>query len=112
MKSGRVVLAFTGSFGTCVAIPWLRERCGKSEEVHAVMKTDLAGGRMPSKLFGANAAWWAIMILAHNLNALIKRPVLGPAWVARRLKALRFARISLPGRILRSYADCVHALLG
>ena len=79
---------------------WLRERCGKSEEVHAVMKTDLAGGRMPSKLFGANAAWWAIMILAHNLNALMKRLVLGPAWVARRMKALRLALITLPGRIL------------
>ena len=59
---------------------WLRERCGKSEEVHAVMKTDLAGGRMPSGLFGANAAW--IMILAHNLNAVMKRLVLGPAWGA------------------------------
>jgi hypothetical protein len=79
---------------------WLRERCGKSEEVHAVMKTDLAGGRMPSKLFGANAAWWAIMILAHNLNALMKRLVPGPAWVTRRLKALRFALITLPGRII------------
>lgn len=78
---------------------WLRERCGKSEEVHAVMKTDLAGGRMPSGLFGANAAW--IMILAHNLNAVMKRLVLGPAWVARRMKALRFALINLPGRIIR-----------
>jgi hypothetical protein len=80
---------------------WLRERCGKSEEVHAVMKTDLAGGRMPSGLFGANAAWWTIMILAHNLNAVMKRLVLGPAWVARRMKALRFALINLPGRIIR-----------
>jgi hypothetical protein len=26
---------------------WLRERCGKSEEVHAVMKNDLAGGQLP-----------------------------------------------------------------
>jgi len=80
---------------------WLRERCGKSEEVHAVMKTDLAGGRMPMGRFGANAAWWAIMILAHNLNAVMKRLVLGPAWVARRMKALRFALINLPGRIIR-----------
>jgi len=80
---------------------WLRERCGKSEEVHAVMKTDLAGGRMPSGLFGANAAWWTIMILAHNLNAVMKRLVLGPAWVARRMKALRFSLINLPGRIIR-----------
>ena len=49
--------------------------------------TDLAGGRMPSGLFGANAAWWTIMIwtimiLAHNLNAVMKRLVLGPAWGA------------------------------
>jgi len=80
---------------------WLRERCGKSEEVHAVMKDDLAGGRMPSGLFGANAAWWAIMILAHNLNATMKRLVLGPAWVAKRMKALRFTLINLPGRVIR-----------
>jgi hypothetical protein len=80
---------------------WLRERCGKSEEAHAVMKTDLAGGRMPSGLFGANAAWWTIMILAHNLNAVMKRLVLGPAWIARRMKALRFSLINLPGRIIR-----------
>ncbi len=79
---------------------WLRERCGKSEEVHAVMKGDLAGGQMPSGLFGANAAWWTIMILAHNLNAAMKRLVLGPAWVARRMKALRFALINLPGRVV------------
>ena len=39
-------------------IRWQRERCGKSEEAHAVMKDDLAGGRLPSGLFGANAAWW------------------------------------------------------
>ncbi len=79
---------------------WHRERCGKSEEVHAVMKSDLAGGQMPSGLFGANAAWWAIMILAHNLNVAMKRLVLGPAWVTKRMKALRFALIGLPGRVV------------
>ncbi len=36
-------------------IGWLRERCGKSEEVHSGLKSDLAGGQMPSGLFGANA---------------------------------------------------------
>ena len=56
---------------------WLRERCGKSEEVHSVMKNDLAGGQFPSRLFGANAAWWALMILAHKLNTAMKRLVLG-----------------------------------
>ena len=39
-------------------IHWLHNRCGKSEEVHAVMKEDFAGGRLPSADFGVNAAWW------------------------------------------------------
>ena len=29
-------------------IYWLHERCGKSEKAHAVMKDDLAGGKLPS----------------------------------------------------------------
>jgi hypothetical protein len=28
---------------------------------------------MPSALFGVNAAWWAIMIIAMNLNTTMKR---------------------------------------
>jgi hypothetical protein len=32
-------------------IRWHRERCGMSEKAHAVMKDDLAGGKMPSALF-------------------------------------------------------------
>ena len=80
---------------------WLRERCGKSEQVHAELKTDLAGGQLPSGLFGANAAWWALAILAHNLNTLMKRLVLGAGWVTRRMKALRFHLLALPGRVVR-----------
>jgi hypothetical protein len=79
---------------------WLRERCGKSEEVHSVMKSDLAGGQLPSGQFGANAAWWALMILAHNLNTAMKRLVLGKDWATKRMKALRFRLIGLPGRVV------------
>jgi hypothetical protein len=81
-------------------IAWYRERCGKSEQVHAVMKDDLAGGQLPSGRFGANAAWWAIMILALNLNQMMKRLVLGGSWVHRRLKTLRFHLICLPARLV------------
>lgn len=81
-------------------IPWLYERCGKSEEVHGVMKEDLAGGKLPSKYFGENAAWWWIMILALNLNAAMKTLVLGRSWAAKRMKAIRFALINLPARVL------------
>jgi hypothetical protein len=81
-------------------IRWHRERCGKGEEVHAVMKNDLAGGQMPSGLFGVNAAWWAIVVLAFNLNALMIQLVLPEGWAHKRLKALRFALIGVAGRVL------------
>jgi hypothetical protein len=79
---------------------WLRERCGKSEEVHSVLKSDLAGGQLPSGLFGANAAWWALAILSLNLNAAMKRLILGKHWIAKRMKAVRFHLIGLPGRVV------------
>jgi len=91
---------------------WLRQRCGKSEEVHAVMKEDLAGGQLPSGRFGANAAWWAIMILALNLNVAMKRLVLGSEWAPRRLKAVRFAFIHVPARIVRHARQLLVRLSG
>ena len=81
-------------------IRWSRHRCGKGEEVHQVLKEDLAGGRLPSGLFGANAAWWAIAVLAFNLNSALKHLVLGGEWVRRRLKAVRFGLIGLAGRVV------------
>lgn len=80
-------------------IRWSRQRCGKGEEVHGVLKSDLAGGKLPSGLFGANAAWWAIAVLAANLNTAMKRLVLGGEWTSRRLKALRFALIGTAARV-------------
>ena len=80
---------------------WYRHRCGKSEEAHGVMKDDLAAGKLPSGYFGVNAAWWAIAVLAFNLNSAMKNLVLGKEWVSKRLKAARFAFISLPGRVVR-----------
>lgn len=81
-------------------IDWLYGRCGKSEEAHSVMKEDLAGGKLPSGDFGENAAWWWIMILAFNLNSIMKRQVLGKEWAPKRMKAIRFHVIRLAGRVI------------
>ena len=80
---------------------WHYERCGKSEEAHAIMKEDFAGGQLPSAKFGANAAWWALLVLAMNLQMVMKRLVLGDPWVKKRMKAIRFALIGQAGRLLR-----------
>jgi hypothetical protein len=79
---------------------WYRKRCGKGEEMHKIMKEDLAGGHLPSARFGANAAWWGIMVIAFNLNSLMKRLVLPKEWAPKRLKAIRFGLINLAGRVV------------
>jgi hypothetical protein len=75
-------------------------RCGKCEEAHKILKEDFAGGTMPSNEFGANAAWWSIAVLAMNLAMAMNRIVLGGAWANRRMKAIRFLIICIPGRVM------------
>ncbi len=85
-------------------VHWYRERCGKSEEAHSIMKEDLAGGRLPSSDFGENAAWWWIMLLALNINSIMRRFVLGQKckkWKSKRMKAIRFHIINIPGRVVK-----------
>lgn len=82
-------------------IRWYRQRCGKSEEVHRILKDDLAGGTPPSGSFGENAAWWAITALAFNVHTAVKGLVLGGPWATRRLKTIRFSLISVPGRVVQ-----------
>ncbi len=93
-------------------IDWHHERCGKPEEAHAVMKEDLAGGKLPSGKFGENTAWWWIMVLAHNLNAAMKSLVLQGSWVAKRMKAIRFHLINLPGRVMEHARGLIVRLAG
>lgn len=81
-------------------IRWHYQRCGKSEEVHSIMKGDFAGGQLPSAKFGANAAWWALMILSLNFQSLLKRLVLGGGFIGKRMKAIRHALIHTAGRIV------------
>ena len=92
-------------------INWLHERCGKSEEAHSIMKEDLAGGKLPSCDFGENAAWWGIMILAFNLNIAMKKLALCGPWATKRMKAIRFSLINLPGRIIEHAGDLIIRLV-
>lgn len=82
-------------------IEWYRQRCGESEKVHSIEKSDLCGGQFPSNKFGANAAWWHIMVLAFNLMTLMKRLVLPKAFAKQRMKGLRFHFVHIAGCVIK-----------
>jgi len=53
-------------------IEWHRKKAGTIDGVHDVLKNELAAGVMPSKFFGANAAWLRLAAITHNASALAK----------------------------------------
>ena len=81
-------------------IEWHREKAGTIEFVHDVIKNDLGGGVLPSKYFGANAAWRRLAVIAHNVLGALKRLALPPELLTARPKRLRFLLFNLPGRLV------------
>jgi hypothetical protein len=80
-------------------IAWHYERCGKSEELHRILKNEMAGGHIASRKFGANAAWWNIAVLALSLLSLFKY-FLPEGCRSSRPKTLRFQFFMTLGRIV------------
>jgi hypothetical protein len=81
-------------------IEWHREKAGTVEDVHDVVKNELAGGVMPSKYFGANAAWLRLAVISHNVLTALKRLALPAELVRARPKRLRFLIFNTAGRLV------------
>jgi hypothetical protein len=75
-------------------------RCGKSEEIHRILKDDLAGGHVISKRFGASAAFWNIAVLASSLHNILKNNFLPAPCRKSRPKTLRFLFYTMAGQIV------------
>lgn len=79
---------------------WHYERCGSIEQVIDILKNDLGGGKFPCGTFGANAAWWRITCITHNLIQALKMIALPFSWFYTRMKKLRFRLFCIAGRII------------
>ena len=79
---------------------WHRGRCGKSEEVHHILKEELAGGHVISGKLGANAFWWNVSVLAMSLHSLLKQMVLPEVARRSRPKTLRAFFYTMAGRVV------------
>ncbi|MHB1959929.1 MAG: transposase [Acidobacteriaceae bacterium] len=82
-------------------IQWHREKAGTIEAVHDVLKNELAGGVMPSKYFGANAAWLRLAVISYNVLTALKRIALPAELLRARPKRLRFLIINTAGRLVQ-----------
>lgn len=80
-------------------VKWQRKRCGKSEEVHRILKEELGGGHVVTSALGANAGWWQITVLAFNIISLIKKICLPDEYQTSRPKKLRYSLFSVVARI-------------
>ena len=87
-------------------VEWYSKRCGGGEAVHSILKSDLAGGQLPSSKFGANAAWWKVAVLAHNLHMLLEKLALPKGLVGSRFKKLRYHLINVPARLVQHARQC------
>jgi hypothetical protein len=82
-------------------LDWHRGKAGTIEQVHRVLKDELAAGVYPSARFGANAAWLRLQVLTFNLLELLKAAALDPQYRNARPKRLRFAIFTQFGRVVR-----------
>jgi hypothetical protein len=74
-------------------------RHAEIENVIRDLKYGVGLNHLPSGRFGANAAWLAFQVMAHNLALWVNR--LGLQGAPVRLKTLRHRYLCLPGRLTR-----------
>jgi hypothetical protein len=81
-------------------IEWHREKAGTIEIVNDVIKNELAGGVMPCRRFGADAAWFRLAVISHNVLTGLKRVAMKPEMLNARPKRLRFLYLNVPGKVV------------
>ena len=47
------------------------------------------------------------MIFSMDINRIVKQVALGKSWMSRRMKAIRFSLINIPGRIVERSRELI-----
>lgn len=103
-ESGREVLHFAVAtnlwdWDPKRVLEWHREKAGSMEAIQDVLKNELGAGVLPSKFFGADAAWLRLAVITHNVLSGLKRLALPAELLRVRPKRLRFLIFTTPGRL-------------
>lgn len=86
---------------TADTLIWYRQRGEVSENGIKELKIGFGMERMPCGQFAANAAFFRIGVIAHNLFVLFKHSALGEGWQRHKVATVRWRLFHLPGKVVR-----------
>lgn len=92
---------------TAATLVWYRQRGEVSENGIKELKIGFGMERMPCGQCAANAAFFRIGVIAHNLFVLFKHSVLGGDWERHRVATVRWRLFHLPGKVVRHAGSLV-----
>ena len=95
------VIASNRDESTEATLVWYRQRGEVSENGIKELKIGFGMERMPCGQFAANAAFFRIGVIAHNLFVLFKHSVLGEGWLRHKVATVRWRLFHLPGKVVR-----------
>ena len=86
---------------------WYRQRGEVSENGIKELKIGFGMERMPCGQFQANAAFFRIGVIAHNLFVLFKHSALDTDWQRHKVATVRWRLFHLPGKVVRHAGNWV-----
>jgi len=95
------VIASNRVESTEATLVWYRQRGEVSENGIKELKIGFGMERMPCGQATANAAFFRIGVIAHNLFVLFKHSVLGGDWQRHKVATVRWRLFHLPGKVVR-----------
>ena len=95
------VIASNRVESTADTLIWYRQRGEVSENGIKELKIGFGMERMPCGQFKANAAFFRMGVIAHNLFVLFKHSALGDGWQRHKVATVRWRLFHLPGKVVR-----------
>lgn len=95
------VIASNRAESTADTLIWYRQRGDVSENGIKELKIGFGMERMPCGQFKANAAFFRIGVIAHNLFVLFKHSALDAGWLRHQVTTVRWRLFHLPGKVVR-----------
>lgn len=95
------VIASNRVESTAATLVWYRQRGEVSENGIKELKIGFGMERMPCGQFAANAAFFRLGVIAHNLFVLFKHSALGETWQRHKVATVRWRLFHLPGKVVR-----------